>query len=407
MDLNKAEALFSSGDAMVGVAYLGRVLRHSPSNRVAVARLMDTLCRRSLPLPIAAIQLDAPSRLMAFTQDGRRLVTVSADNVARIWDPLSGEALSPPMKHDQEVHAAIFTRDAGRLVTLLGKPGKEAGVQVWDTRTGQRISSIRPPSGLAGSTRHFNDGRQEFDFAKLVISPDGQRIFLTSSAYHLQAWSANTGNIIPDFHPFQGAEPLAVSSDGRLLLAQGLPVILDGSRVRTNAFVFDAATGELRYTFLQHRGRFGDNPAPMFSADGRYVFDFRYLETSLRVRSAETGAPLTEPLQPSSFGLPRDEDPFRLRSLSPSKSDSIKVSDRKGSTSIAEFRIDGLNLFRLDDRAVLSPDGLILAIHWKGNVVDIYDARFGGAHYQGFLEGGSEWDRVRWPIEMKLLITRT
>ena len=60
---------------------------------------------------------DGELYLAQFSPDGRRVVTASADNTARVWDAATGKALSEPMKHDDVVNSAQFSADGQRVVT--------------------------------------------------------------------------------------------------------------------------------------------------------------------------------------------------------------------------------------------------------------------------------------------------
>ena len=119
MELSKVELLVNQHKKMA-VAHLAQILRHSPSNLVAVARLMDTLCRTAFARPMAAIQLGASVSLATFSSDSRQLATASHDNIVQVWHPVTGEPLSPPLRQEEKVQAAFFSHDAQRLVTIVG-----------------------------------------------------------------------------------------------------------------------------------------------------------------------------------------------------------------------------------------------------------------------------------------------
>src|SRR5262249_29124567 len=153
MDLSKAESLLqdkegwygmpAATDVMTAVAYLGRVLRRSPGNKVAAARLFDTLCRRSLPLPLESIQTAAPLHFMTFSEDGRWLATVSGC-VAQVWNPTSAEPVCPTLQHPNQVFEAVFTKNSERLVTIEGE-SPDPAIDVRALRTGapEKLSAVR------------------------------------------------------------------------------------------------------------------------------------------------------------------------------------------------------------------------------------------------------------------------
>src|SRR5204862_462419 len=52
-----------------------------------------------------------------FSPDGRRVVTASRDNNARVWDAGTGLTLGEPLKHGDDVSSAQFSPDGQRVVT--------------------------------------------------------------------------------------------------------------------------------------------------------------------------------------------------------------------------------------------------------------------------------------------------
>jgi tetratricopeptide (TPR) repeat protein len=76
----------------------------------------------------------------SFSPDARRLVAVGPDRAARVWDAVTGQALTPPMRLPGEVAKAAFAGD-GRLILGSGPAGP---VRLWDARTGEPLT---PPLG--------------------------------------------------------------------------------------------------------------------------------------------------------------------------------------------------------------------------------------------------------------------
>ena len=73
----------------------------------------------------------------AFSPDGRRVATASDDFSARIWDASTGKAETPPMQHKCEVVRAAFSPDGGMLATVCGSHGQDPSfVRVWNATTG-------------------------------------------------------------------------------------------------------------------------------------------------------------------------------------------------------------------------------------------------------------------------------
>ena len=62
-----------------------------------------------------------------FSPDGTRIVTVSWDLTARVWDAQTGQPVTEPMKHGSSVVSAQFSPDGKRIVTADYKTAR-----VWD-----------------------------------------------------------------------------------------------------------------------------------------------------------------------------------------------------------------------------------------------------------------------------------
>jgi hypothetical protein len=76
------------------------------------------------------------ARQLAFTADGKRVVTAFEDNTARISDVVSGKAIAVLKGHTDTVYTAAFSADGKRVVTA--STDKTAGI--WDAESGTKIA---------------------------------------------------------------------------------------------------------------------------------------------------------------------------------------------------------------------------------------------------------------------------
>ena len=90
--------------------------------------------------------------VIAPSRDGRRLVSLSADSTARVWDAASGRSLVPPMRHSDRVSIASFSPDERWMATAsadstatLGNhgPGRHFRVDRCQTVDTDHTGSIR------------------------------------------------------------------------------------------------------------------------------------------------------------------------------------------------------------------------------------------------------------------------
>jgi WD40 repeat protein/serine/threonine protein kinase len=116
---------------------------------------------------------DKPVVNFSYSPDGKRLVTASEDKTARVWDAVSGQPATPPLKHDDHVVQASFSRDGKRVVTA----SKDKTARVWSVATGEPI----------GATLKHDEPP-----LRAAFSPDGKHVVTTSGA-SAWLWDVDTG----------------------------------------------------------------------------------------------------------------------------------------------------------------------------------------------------------------------
>ena len=131
-----------------------------PIHEVAKGRRLLTM--RTLPNSVIGL---------AFSPDGRRLVSMAYDQALKIWEVASGQTLGQPIKAERPFGYFHFSPDGKRLATRA-----QSGVaRLWDAFT-----------GLALSEPFEHEG----PLTDLRFSPNGQYILTASQDGAVKVWEA-------------------------------------------------------------------------------------------------------------------------------------------------------------------------------------------------------------------------
>ena len=180
----------------------------SPDGRTALVAGADPLHpalgprdRTASSRPIATRQ--GQSHRVAFSQDGKTVLTGSQDGTARLWDAATGQPRGAPLVHPDEVVAVAFHPDGGRIFTA----SRDTGVHVWDARTGQPVGRPMP---LLQS------------LSSMTLGPDGRTILLGSQLGMAQLFDLDTALPLGNaFSHERNIMAVALSRDGRIAMTCG------------------------------------------------------------------------------------------------------------------------------------------------------------------------------------------
>jgi WD40 repeat protein/class 3 adenylate cyclase len=182
-----------------------------------------------------------------WSPDGSQIVVTSWDQLAKIFDTISGEKLltftghvgEPPIRFAQSTVLAGggWSPDGSRIVTMGSL------VRIWDAHSGKELVNFEP-------TRDA--------FLMPRWSPDGTRIATCSMPEVLQIWDATTGKSIIGGFTWNTAD---VAIGDPMTFCMGSEWSPDGQRILTDQYagggtasIWDAKTGKKILTYNQISG---------------------------------------------------------------------------------------------------------------------------------------------------------
>ena len=101
----------------------------------AMARFWDPVAGQPLTMPRPLTHRTVINEVK-FSPDGGRVLTVSGDNTARIWDAKSGEPLTEPLTHRYQALSGCWSPDGRRVATTA----LDQTLTLWDAATGERLA---------------------------------------------------------------------------------------------------------------------------------------------------------------------------------------------------------------------------------------------------------------------------
>ena len=229
----------------------GRAIAYSPDRKlVASGSERVLLWDASTMTRIAPLEYDSAVWSVAFSPDGRWLVSTHGDGSILVWDVVNRELEANLRQHSGAVRAVTFSPDGERLAT----GSDDQSVILWDAKNGQKQAVLTPhqtriggvafssdgtwfvSSDQAGSIIRHDSGRAEPRWSAtgskdaplycVSISPNGR--FIASS---FGVYSADDGStILFDRNGWHGIYSAAFTPDGKRLVGvgdAGYVVVLD------------------------------------------------------------------------------------------------------------------------------------------------------------------------------------
>ncbi|OBT40309.1 hypothetical protein VE00_10431, partial [Pseudogymnoascus sp. WSF 3629] len=155
---------------------------------------------------------------VAFSPDGKQVVSGSTDKTVRLWDATTGAALQTLEGHSSQVNSVAFSPDGKQVAS--GSAAADRTVRLWDATTGAALQTL--------------EGHSE-SISSVAFSPDGKQVVSGSDDETVRLWDAATGAALQMLKGHSGwVNSVAFSPNGKQVVSGS-----DDKTVR----LWDATTG--------------------------------------------------------------------------------------------------------------------------------------------------------------------
>jgi WD40 repeat protein/serine/threonine protein kinase len=271
----------------------------------------------------AVLPMSGDVDAVAFSPDGKIIVTAGKSTSAQLWDAASGEPIGKPLAHPGLVHAVAFHPGGKILITGSGDfSQKKSGLaRLWDVDTGQPLGSPLAHSATVNAVAVSPDGKLVltgtadktvylWDLATrehravqcstpiraVAFHPKGGK-FLVACGSSAQLWDLARLQEIGQLTHSQPVLAVAFSPDGKFMVT--------GSR-DTTLRLWDTDTCEVINQLSPRQGEVG---ALAFSSDGTILVTGGTDKTARLWRTANwqpIGAPIPHPGRVQAVAIHRD-----------------------------------------------------------------------------------------------------
>ena len=147
---------------------------------------------------------------VAVCPDSRCVVSGGNDQVLKLWELPSGRLLHTFVGHTAGVECAIFSRDGQQLISGAGDPPNfenrkpDFSIRIWDVRTGQQVRKLEGHNKIVAS---------------VDLNQDGSLLATGSFDGTIKIWDFNRGKVLRTIDGFDGEVRAEFSPDGSYLVS--------------------------------------------------------------------------------------------------------------------------------------------------------------------------------------------
>jgi WD40 repeat protein len=277
---------------------------------------------------------------LAFSPDRQRLASASWDGTVKVWDLVSEQEPLTLAGHTGAVESVSITRDGTRIASA---GGEDKTIRIWDSHTGQLLSTWSGPAGRAC----------------VAFSPNGRKLVsgggFSRKPAEVKLWDVNGNEIMSLGAHATYITDVAYSSDGARIASASADGLVK---------VFDATNGEEVHTLRGHSLVM----SIAFSPDGQQLASIGLPVPTIKVWDMAMGTEVLAIKAYASNTCAFSPDGRRLAAAQ--MGDSVKVWEVQTGDEVLHLKGHTDSVYSV----AYSPDGLRIASAGRDETIRIWDA---------------------------------
>jgi len=174
-----------------------------------------------------------PVGFVAWSPDGNRIASASADKTAKVWDAMTGKELITLHGHSGALYAVAWSPDGKYIAAGCG----DGTIKLWDATAGEEFIVLHGHTGRVSS---------------MAWSPDGNRIASGSDDTTARIWETETGEEILTLRGLIGGlSAITWSPDGQRFVTGQVDV--QGGNCGGIVKVWEISTGQEIFSWCAYR----------------------------------------------------------------------------------------------------------------------------------------------------------
>ena len=230
----QAQSIFMTGNSKQMIAVL---LALQSMNMYPSIEAVQVLQNSTIARSVSNMHHENMVGTIAFSPDGKYVVSGSWDRSARVWDAFSGGEIAR-MPHEGNVISVVFSPNS----KYIASGSWDNTARVWEATTGKEIARVTHEQRVNG----------------VACSPDGKYVASGSDDHTARVWETTTGQEIARMTHQARVNVIAFSPDGNYIASGS-----DDHSVR----VWEVVTGQEIAQFTHE----GNVISLSYSPDGSYV----------------------------------------------------------------------------------------------------------------------------------------